>query len=112
MIERCGWTHCVQLVKTHRLSCIFTFSDHCLTIRASDLKPMPNFGLDLSGSTSMYLDASRGGKHDVFQIIALTFFVQNVFTKLIDLTLEVNNVNSMPSAPSCHEQYARLFREA
>ena len=52
------------------------------------------FHLDLSGSKDTCFGVSRREKHDGDRIVALTFFVQKLFTKEIIQLLEVVDLTS------------------
>ena len=78
-IQLWAWSHCVCLVKAHRLICNMTYFDLFGSPRDLDLRS--NFPLDLSRSTCICFDASRREKHDGVKIIPLSFFVQKLFAK-------------------------------
>ena len=74
-IERWGWSHCVQLLKTYRLIYILILFGHHLALRERVLRS--KFDFDLWELNTCF-DASRREKKDI-RIIALPFFVQIFF---------------------------------
>ena len=116
VVDRWGWSHCVQLAKTHRLICPLAFSGHHFILRSRHLRS--TLDIDLSGSTRAYIDAFRWEKHGSVGIIASTSFFKNNSRKTIwlfeafDLSLEVNIWPEVLNASSRHEQRAWLLPRA
>ena len=74
------WSHCGQLVKTHRMMYLWTYFDQGWPLRSRDLRS--NIDLDLSGSKHTYSDAPWREEHDgVWWIVALSFLVHEIFVK-------------------------------
>ena len=83
-VEGCMRSHCVQLVKAHRLmrlmmiECLRSPLDLKVTWPEIKFRHWP-FGVNKY--VLMFRWNSRREKHDVVRVIALTFFVQKLFTK-------------------------------
>ena len=71
-IQTRGWSHCVQLVKTHRMI-------YMMTSRSRDLRS--TFDLDLSRSTYISFDADWREDHDDALSLFLSWLIRKLFEK-------------------------------
>ena len=79
-LNKCGWSHCVQLAKTRKLTPILTLFGRHLTLNPRG--PRSCSDLKLSVSTNTCFDGSRRKKHNGVRIIVPKFLVQKLFIKI------------------------------
>ena len=75
-IGQWGWSQCVSLSETRRLTCNMTYLGHL-----RDLDLSSNFDIKIFTSTRIYFDASQLMKQDGVRNSSLALLIQKLFAK-------------------------------